>query len=342
MLTFGSLFTGVGGFDLGFERAGMRCLWQAEIDKYCREVLNRHFEVPIVEDVRNVTRKTVSAVDVVCGGSPCQDVSIAGRRTGIHGERSGLFFEFIRVLEELKPGWFVFENVPGLLSSNGGRDFRTVLLSLAECGYGVCYRVLDSQYFGVPQRRRRVYVVGHRGDGRAAHVLFERDGGGGDIAAGTQSSEGDTGRFAPCVGERRTTGTLAASGAGTSRPAGQGNELDMLVHTEVFAPVSRTITSEYGRIVNNGQTVDSHYVVSKTLTTGEGKRNDFETQTLLSASQGVRRLTPTECARLQGFPDDWNVGLSDAQRYKQFGNAVTVNVAEWIARRIIAVEQEAR
>lgn len=132
-LTFGSLFSGIGGFDAGFEQAGLHCEWQCENDKYARAVLERHFTVPIIEDVKDVNSKTVKPVDIICGGFPCQDISIAGSRKGLAGERSGLWFEFHRILSDLKPRWVVIENVPGLLSSNGGKDFAIVLHGLVAC-----------------------------------------------------------------------------------------------------------------------------------------------------------------------------------------------------------------
>ena len=172
-MRFGSLFTGIGGFDLGLERAGMTCAWQCEIDPACRKVLARHFPgVPCFEDVKELYVERGS-VDLICGGFPCQDLSVAGRRAGLAGERSGLWHEFHRVLTAARPQWCVIENVPGLLSSRKGNDFAVVLRGLVELGYGVCWRVLDAQYFGVAQRRRRVFIVGHLGDGRAAEVLFE-------------------------------------------------------------------------------------------------------------------------------------------------------------------------
>ena len=176
-LSFGSLFSGIGGLDKGLDDAGLECAWQCEIDKAARSVLAKHWpNVPCYEDVKNVRRDNVSAVDLICGGFPCQDVSVAGKRAGLAGERSGLWFEFRRVVEELRPKWVVVENVPGLLSSNGGADFAVILRGLVECGYGVCWRILDAQYFGVAQRRRRVFIVGSLGDGRAAEILFEREG----------------------------------------------------------------------------------------------------------------------------------------------------------------------
>ena len=176
-MKFGSLFSGVGGFDLGFERAGMECVWQVEFDKACQSVLKKHFEkAELFDDVRTVGKHNLEPVDVICGGFPCQDVSIAGKRAGLAGERSGLWSEFARIIDELEPKWVVIENVPGLLSSNRGRDFATVIRWLAERGYGVAWRILDSQYFGVAQRRRRVFIVGSFGNGNASEILFEREG----------------------------------------------------------------------------------------------------------------------------------------------------------------------
>src|SRR3990167_6174759 len=181
-MRLGSLFAGIGGFDLGFERAGMKTLWQVEMDNKARAVLETHFPNAdrSVTDVKEVTHGRLPAVDVLCGGFPCQDVSVAGKREGLDGERSGLWFEFERIIGEYKPGWVVIENVPGLLSSNGGADFGLILYALVKFGYGVCWRIFDSQYFGVAQRRRRLFIVGHLGTGRANQVLFERESNTGD------------------------------------------------------------------------------------------------------------------------------------------------------------------
>lgn len=171
-LTFGSLFSGIGGFDLGFERAGMQCLWQCEIDRAASSVLARHWpNTTRYTDVTKLSRP--AAVDVLCGGFPCQDLSVAGRRAGLAGARSGLWHEFRRLAGELHARVVVIENVPGLLSSNGGRDFAVLLSGLVELGYRLAWRVLDSQYDRVAQRRRRVLVVGSLGDGRCAEILFE-------------------------------------------------------------------------------------------------------------------------------------------------------------------------
>jgi len=195
-MTFGSLFTGCGTFDKGLEDAGMRNVWQCEIDEACNRVLARHWpNTPRCKDVKELHETNeFTRPMLICGGSPCQDLSVAGRRAGLAGERSGLFFEFARIVYEFLPDWVLFENVPGLLSSHQGADFAAVLEAFTGCSYqtpvdgwrnsgiatgplyGVAWRVLDAQWFGVPQRRRRVFLVGCAGDWRsAAEVLFERD-----------------------------------------------------------------------------------------------------------------------------------------------------------------------
>ncbi|MBM3216251.1 DNA cytosine methyltransferase [Candidatus Poribacteria bacterium] len=271
-MTFASLFTGIGGFDLGLERAGLVCRWQCESDANCAKVLTAQFKVPLYKDVRDITGGEPTA-DLVCGGFPCQDLSVAGRRKGLAGAASGLWFEFQRVLAAHRPEWVLIENVPGLLSSNGGRDFAEVLSGLEELRYGVAWRVLDSQHFGVPQRRRRVYIVGHLGDGRAASVLFEPQ----------SMSRHVTSRGHERGPGRAVSATLTGNAGGGNRPAGHRGELALVV-----------------------------------------------------SSPPVRRFTPAEWGRLQGFPDGWNDWLPDTTRYRQFGNAVTVPVAEWLGRRMLA------
>ena len=165
-MKFGSLFSGVGGFDLGFERAGMECVWQVEFDKNCQNVLKKHWsETELFDDVRTVGKHNLKPVDVICGGFPCQDVSIAGKRAGLAGERSGLWSEFARIIDELEPKWVVIENVPGLLSSNNGKDIQIIIDSLTQMGYTVDIDIKDSQEFGVAQRRRRIFIICVKLDG---------------------------------------------------------------------------------------------------------------------------------------------------------------------------------
>ena len=158
--TIGSLFAGIGGFDIGFENAGFTTAWQVEINPICRAVLADRFpHARQFDDVRTVGAHNLSAVDVLVGGFPCQDLSTMGARQGLAGQRSGLFFEVCRLARELQPRWLVLENVTGLLSCRDGQDFQTVISTLAECGYLGCWRVLDASCFGVPTKRRRVFII---------------------------------------------------------------------------------------------------------------------------------------------------------------------------------------
>ncbi len=190
-LRFADLFAGIGGFRLAFERAGGECVYANERDKWACEVYRGHFGAGELEecDIRDV--EGLPGVDLVTGGWPCQDLSVAGKREGLSGARSGLFWEMMRLVRGAKPQWVVFENVPGLLSSQRGRDFGEVLGALDECGYDACWRVLDARHFGVPQRRRRVFIVGGlRGrGGDPAEVLFEPEGCEGDFTPGEGGGE---------------------------------------------------------------------------------------------------------------------------------------------------------
>jgi DNA (cytosine-5)-methyltransferase 1 len=184
MITGVSLFAGVGGFDLAMERNGVKVVASVEIDKHCKAVLERKFpNAKQFDDVTTVKGSELIAAGfnpskgIITGGFPCQDLSVAGKRAGLAGARSGLFWEIARIVEETQTEYFVLENVPGLLSSNKGDDFGVVLGAMADLGYSVGWRVLDAQYFGVPQRRKRVFIVGRRStsDG-LAEVLFKSEG----------------------------------------------------------------------------------------------------------------------------------------------------------------------
>jgi DNA (cytosine-5)-methyltransferase 1 len=203
-LTAVSLFAGVGGFDLALERNGVKVVATAEIDKHARSVLAKHFPDAVqYDDVRKVTAdglrtaKFIPERGIITGGFPCQDLSVAGKRAGLVGARSGLFYEIARIADETKAKWLVLENVPGLLTSQRGADMGAVVGTLVELGYGVAWRVLDAQHFGVPQRRRRVFIVAERaGDpARAAQVLFERTSVRGDSSQGRAQGQ-DTPRGA--------------------------------------------------------------------------------------------------------------------------------------------------
>lgn len=200
-MRFGSLFSGVGGFDMGLEAVGMKCAWQVEVEPQAASVLRYRWPaVDLHADVRNVGRSNLAPVDLICGGFPCQDLSVAGKRAGLAGERSGLFHEFMRVVDELAPRWVLIENVPGLLSSNGGRDMGTVLGVLGRLGYGWAYRCLDTQYFGPPQRRLRVFIVGRAGGFCPPEVLLEPEGLPWNPAPRREAREGSAGRTQDGIG----------------------------------------------------------------------------------------------------------------------------------------------
>lgn len=183
-----SFFSGIGGIDLGLERAGIEIVFQCEILKFGQSVLKQHWPgVPLKTDITMVTPEDIPDAELFAGGFPCQDLSLAnqGKRKGLEGERSGLFYKYADLIKEKKPRWVFIENVPGLLNSADGEDFKIVISTLDELGYGVSWRVLDAKFFGTPQRRRRTYIVASLGTIGAAEVLFES---GTDPVANQQSN----------------------------------------------------------------------------------------------------------------------------------------------------------
>ena len=380
MLTYGSLFSGMGGFDLGFDRAGMRCVWQVERDRQCLELLAAKWpNIRRINDImraryamepKYVGRMDTTALvrpDVICGGFPCQDLSVAGKRAGLAGNRSGLFWTMRRIIGIQKPTWIVLENVPGLLSSNRGRDMGAILGALGDIGYGVAYRVLDSQFFGLPQRRKRVFIVGYFGDvRRAAQVLFEPNSVRRDTPpsrqareeiAGTLEARTDGGGFPGSDGAM--SGHVVTASIESNGDAHSGfRDADGLV---AFAQNTRDEVREIGGNIAGALPsqpgMKQQTYVAMCLNAKNGKRYDAESETLISEeytptlqaanngstavpsiqsrTHGVRRLTPLECERLQGFPDSWTAGFSDSARYRMIGNAVSVPVIKWIAKRLI-------
>lgn len=355
-----SLFSGIGGFDLGFERAGMDVVGVCEINKHAQTVLQRRFpSATLHTDVRSVHYERGS-VDLICGGFPCQDLSVAGKRRGLDGERSGLWFEFARIIDETEPAWVVIENVPGLFSSARGADFAVIIQWLAQRGYGVGWRVLDAQGFGIAQRRKRVFIVASFGSPRGCTVLLEPESLQGDYQPRRKTGQDDTGTVAKCltahgqrgdwetenmisIGHPDVSPTLRAEAKG-SIMSGSG---------DINAPLAISINGnhlQWDISIEQTHTLVTNrpeQVLWEMCHTDNPTRicPDQETSPTLVSRMGtggnqvpligVRRLTPTECERLQGFPDGWTDGQSDTQRYKQLGNAVAVPVAEWIGRRIM-------
>lgn len=365
-----SLFSGIGGFDLGFDRAGMECVLQVEKDDKARAVLAHHWpNVPRMELVEDVTRDKIrelgiETVDLLCGGFPCQDLSVAGQRKGLAGERSGLWFEFLRVIKELRPEWVVIENVPGLLSSDSGRDMGTILNGLGQCGYWWAYRVLDAQYFGVPQRRRRVFIVASLRKFAPQEILFERDSSPWDTPPGREKgariADPITRSFAASRGSTagnngKPINLLVANGYSESGPGwwregvGTLRERDYKDGNSGLVTITNAFNGYTGGADDNDaqgnhlvigfahtSTIDYAEELSPPVTLSSGL--EIPSPPKVSDKNGVRRLTPLECERLQGFPDYWtDIGQSDSARYRQLGNAVCMPVAEWIGRRIAAL-----
>ena len=333
-LTAVSLFAGVGGFDLALERNGVKVVASAEIDKHARSVLAKHFPDAVqYDDVRKVTAdglRTAGFIPergIITGGFPCQDLSMAGKRAGLAGARSGLFYEIARIADETKAKWLVLENVPGLLSSQRGADMGAVVGTLVELGYSVAWRVLDAQHFGVPQRRRRVFIVAERAGNPTgpAQVLFERQGLRGNPSTSRTPREKVAGDVKSSV---KATNRMTAIGqyAEDDDSASTLMARDYKDAKDLVVEVPALLTMREGK-EGGGKGPLIKYDQSLTLSTGNN-------QTLFDAGV-VRRLTPTECERLQGFPDGWTEGQVDSHRYKQMGNAVAVPVVEWVIQGIV-------
>jgi DNA (cytosine-5)-methyltransferase 1 len=374
--------------DRGLALAGFRHTLLAELDPWRRRVLAAHFAgVPILADVRLVTRDAAEPPDLICGGFPCQDLSVAGRRAGLAGARSGLFHEFARIVDAVRPRWILLENVPGLLSSNDGRDMGTVVGTLADLGYGVGWRVLDARYFGVPQRRRRVFLVGRLGGdgGSAIRPLCESCGGDpAPIRCSWQEPSGRArgGPSSDDWGDRyyvedHVNGTLRANGTdGFPRIDRQ----PLVVRTDDTSPtlmakaqrnepteesfviydveqVANTMLGHRGKDgggISPDETLVPFSIVPESGQGADLRATQVDTSPALGAvthgratdrgvrlADGVRvrRLTPTECERLMGWPDGWTapdgVRAPDSKRYAACGDGVVANVAEWIGRRIL-------
>jgi DNA (cytosine-5)-methyltransferase 1 len=213
MARFVSLFAGVGGFDLGLEQSGHTCVGQVEIDKHARAILERHWpNVPKHDDVQTAIdwaneNGLTGTVDLVVGGFPCQDLSVAGKRAGLAGKRSGLFFDALAFAQSVKAKTILLENVPGLLSSNQGRDFGQLLTELADAGYSnIEWRVLNSQFFGVAQRRRRVFIVASVGTEPFKQILAECESSAGDSQASESQGQDSAGSVADSIGAGRRGG----------------------------------------------------------------------------------------------------------------------------------------
>jgi DNA (cytosine-5)-methyltransferase 1 len=293
-----SFFSGIGGFDLGFEQAGFQISFQCEIDPFCNEILEKHWpNVPRAKNIKEVTNATIPISDIWFGGFPCQDVSLArmGPRAGLKGARSGLFHEFARLLREGRPRIFVIENVPGLLSSHRGRDFGTVIRTLADIGYSVGWRVLNSKDFGVAQSRSRVYIVGCDRDRRGPiEILFEPECSERDAQKSKSNGKASLSPFKESLGD----------------PV-QGPVYQRIAYC-LYACSARHTGTDWSRT----------YV---TYPDGRVRR------LLPRECEGLQGFPVGWTRPVQTHDDPEDV---DTLRYQALGNAVTVPVAKWLAERI--------
>lgn len=331
-----SLCSGIEAASVAWEPLGWQPVGFCEIEAFPSAVLAHRFpSVPNYGDMTQLEGRDLGTVDVdiVVGGTPCQGFSIAGKRGGLADERSGLAMHFVRIVSDIRPKWIIWENVPGVFSTNGGRDFGTFVRALAECGYHLAWRVLDAQFFGVPQRRRRLFVAGHSRDWRyPASVLFEPESLRGHPAPGgkaeTATASGAEGGSGACRGTARVTQSLTHS-------FGCGGADDNRAQGGFYIPVVPPLTTSSW--ANNPSQAGKLIPVASCLTS---RTERYDTETLIP-SHGVRRITPLEAERLQGFPDGWtNIPwrwwrpAPDRLRYRALGNAMCVNVMRWLGERM--------
>jgi len=314
-----SVCSGIESATLAWEPLGWEAIAFSEIDPFCSSVLEHHYpDIINLGDFTEITTNDIreTTPNLLVGGTPCQSFSIAGLREGLREDRGNLALEFILLAQRLHPTWILWENVTGVLSSEEGRDFGTFLGGLAECGYGFAYRVLDTQYVrtqrfprAIPQRRRRIFVVGYLGDWRnPAKVLFDEE---------ALSRNSKPSRKQRETSARSTTHRITRS--------------DKYVQDEIASTVRARDWKEPTDLI-----VNLVYCL------------ELPSQDTLPRNKNIRRLTPIECERLQGFPDNYTQipyrkksadQCPIAPRYEALGNTMSVNVMEFLGKRIEAVEK---
>ena len=305
-MRFYDLFAGIGGFRLGLERNGHECVGSCEIDKYARKIYAKNFgHEPTERDARQIDTSKLQEFDILVAGFPCQSWSIAGLRKGFEDARGTLCFEILRIAQQRKPPILLLENVKGILSHNEGSTFRYIIEAIDELGYDVEWMLRNSKNYGVAQNRERVYIAGHlRGSG--SRKIFSI----GEVSSGNDKSLGQTQDIKDRYSGAITANYWKGYGAG------------------------RTMIAEPKLKLHKNSKDDSYRVyetdgLARTLRANSGGLGS-KTGVYNMGDLKFRKLTPTECERLQGFPDGFTEGVSDTQRYKMLGNAVTVNVAEYI------------
>ena len=353
-MRYGSVCSGIEAASVAWESLGWKAQWFSEIEHFPSAVLAHRFPtVPNLGDMTKIHETQIfndSTINLLVGGTPCQSFSVAGLRKGLNDPRGNLMLTFLSLAQRKKPRWIVWENVPGVLSSNGGRDFGTFLQALAELGYGFAYRVLDAQYFGVAQRRRRVFVVGHLGDWRpAGAVLFESYRLSGNPSesrkkrkATSSDAEGGVGGGSSWWNGEQTAATLTKQNANGAQRMPDKDNLGAVLTSQSPTIIDRAAfnqgeNAQYDIKIEEGETMPS-LVARGPHGVGQPK----------PPTMAIRRLTPTETERLQGFPDGWTKipyrnkpaeQCPDGPRYKACGNSMAVPVMRWIGQRIQMIEE---
>ena len=380
-MIYGSVCSGIESASQAWRSLGWTPSFFSEIEKFPRGVLQyHHSNIPLHGDFTTIQKDDYESIELLVGGTPCQSFSVAGLRGGLDDDRGNLALQFLKLADRLSPTWLVWENVPGVLSSNGGRDFGSILRGMVELGYGCAYRVLDAQYFGVPQRRRRVFLVGCFGNWRRAFsVLFERESLLRHSPPSREKREGTTARTKTDTRDEHEGKTLVfkyqqfgeydyESNCSSTLQARDYKQFTDLVTTYEYHAmdsrikknkddISNTVTA---RCILSPVLVDSVFPISTQNAIGRDNARDdwplgiFEngdpSPTLtkshshaVATRSKVRRLTPIECERLQGFPDNYTKipwrgkekeQCPDGPRYKAIGNSMAVPVMRWIGERI--------
>ena len=342
-----SIFSGIEAASAAWEPLGWEPIAFSENDPFPSAVLKERYPaVPNLGDIRDIDwseHEQCLSADIIVGGSPCQSFSLAGTRTGLHGA-SGLMWEYVRAVREIRPRWLLWENVPGAFSSSHGEDFRCLLQALDDIGYGLAWRVLDAEFFGVAQRRRRLFLVGSLGSPRAGEVLFDSDSLRWDHPTSRQK------RQALAEDAQKGSRTADAGGLNGSADDIAGERPD----DDAIMCASNTGTNASIEM-NIAPTLTAHdaksttYVFAGQNSAKAGLSLDRNTCPTLSVTKTpqvaagglVRRLTPMECERLQGFPDGWTdipyrgrLHAPDSARYRALGNSMAVPVMAWLGRRL--------
>jgi DNA (cytosine-5)-methyltransferase 1 len=334
-ITYLELFAGIGGFRLGLERASSNwktiqksrqsniqskrnstnggskyskaryiCAWSNEINKYASKIYRKNFGTKelVQEDIRKIKTKDIPKADMLVGGFPCQSFSLAGKRKGFNDVRGTLFYEIARIAKAKKPKILLLENVKGLLSVQNGYCFYRIISILDELGYDLEWQVLNSKYFGVPQNRERVFIIGHLRGTCKSQIFLKHD---------PKQIANDRG----CETKWQITPTIS-----TKQDRGS---------PQLIEEVTPIITPQRMNKRQHGRRMKKNSLDFYTLTS-----SDKHGIVLGTKHPKIRFLTPLECERLQAFPDNWTKGLTDIQRYKCLGNAVTVNVIEFLGYQI--------